>query len=246
MIFTTVRNFVTAIALVGFAWAAQGQKNVPEISNKTIKETLLVAGTEPTDPVVFRDKLSQSLGELTRNESAVLLELRKGYERLSKSCSRATPSKPPTENAALSRNILAFEQASAVISARQDALLRSGSAYELSAKRLEGQFCLGLPSNLLFDTFRSPNCTQAQNFQSIVKIYRSGLSQYYQLQADRYRIYLDLAAIEQQGCVRSGFTSRLLLTNDSHMRESEEQSQILINRWDGELTRWLGSGGTPP
>jgi hypothetical protein len=57
---------------------------------------------------------------------------------------------------------------------------------------------------------------------------------------------LDLAAIEQQACVRSGFTSRLLLTNDGHMRESEEQSQTLVNRWDGELTRWFKSVGTPP
>jgi hypothetical protein len=99
---------------------------------------------------------------------------------------------------------------------------------------------------LLFDFLKSPNCKQAQNLQSIVKIYRTGLSQYYQLQADRYRTYLDLAAIEQQGCVRSGFTSRLLLTNDGHMRESEEQSQTMVNRWDGELTRWLGSGGKLP
>jgi hypothetical protein len=36
------------------------------------------------------------------------------------------------------------------------------------------------------------------------------------------------------------------LTNDGHMRESEEQSQTMVNRWDSELTRWLGSGGTPP
>jgi hypothetical protein len=246
MIFSTVRNLVTAIALVGFAWAAQGQKNAPENSKKTTKEILLVTGTESSDPVVFRDTLSQSLGELIRNESAVLMELRKGYERLSKSCSRTTPSKPPQEDASLSRNILAFEQASALIASRQDALLRRGSAYELSANRLEAQYCLGLPSNLLFDSFKSANCKQAQNLQSIVKIYRTGLSQYYQLQADRYRTYLDLAAIEQQACVRSGFTSRLLLTNDGHMRESEEQSQTMVNRWDSELTRWLGSGGTPP
>ena len=246
MILSTLRNLVTAIALVGFAWAAQGQKNVPENSNKTTKEILLVTGTEFSDPVVFRDMLSQSLGELARNESAVLMELRKGYERLSKSCSRATPSKSSLEDASLSRNILALEQASAVIAARQDALLRSGTAFELSAKRLEGQSCSGLPSNLLFDSLRSTNCKQAQNLQSIVKIYRTGLSQYYQLQEDRYRTYLDLAVIERRGCVRNGFTSRLLLTNDGFMRESEEQSQIMVNRWNGELTRWLGAGSTPP
>ncbi|WP_300559186.1 hypothetical protein [Limnohabitans sp. Rim8] len=246
MIFTTVRNLITAIALVGFAWAAQSQINVTENSKKTTKEPLSITGNELSDPVFFRDMLSQSLGELTRNESAVLLELRKGYERLSKSCSRATPSKPPIEDAALSRNILAFEQARAVISARQDALVRSGSAYELAANRLEAQYCLGLPSNLLFDALKSPNCKQAQNLQSIVKIYRTGLSQYYQLQSDRYRTYLDLATIEQQGCVRSGFTSRLLLTNDGYMKESEEQSQRMVNRWDSELNRWLRSAGVPP
>lgn len=242
----TVRNLITAFALIGFAWAAQGQKSAPENSIKITKEALLVPGNEPSDPVIFRDMLSQSLGELIRYESAVLLELRKGYDRLSKSCARATPPKPSADEALLSRNILAFEQASVAITSRQDALARSASAYELSAKRLEGQYCLGLSSNLLFDILRSPNCKQAQNLQSAVKTYRTGLEQYYQLQSDRYRIYLELAQIEKQGCIRSGFTSRLLLTNDVHMRESEELSQRLLNRWNSELTRSLGTGGVAP
>lgn len=239
----TVRNLITAFALIGFAWTAQGQKSAPENSLKATKEALLVTGNEPSDPVIFRDMLSQSLGELIRYESAVLLELRKGYDRLSKSCSRATPAKPPVDEALLSRNILAFEQASVVIASRQETLLRSASAYELSAKRLEGQSCLGLPSNLLFDALKSPSCKQAQNLQSAVKTYKTGLDQYYQLQSDRYRLYLELAQIEKQGCIRSGFTSRLMLTNDVHMRESEELSQRLLTRWDRELNRWLGSGG---
>ena len=103
----------------------------------------------------------------------------------------------------------------------------------------------GLPSNFLFDALKSPNCKQAQNLQNAVKTYKTGLDQYYQLQSDRYRLYLELAQIEKQGCIRSGFTSRLLLTNDVHMRESEALSQSLLTRWDRELTRWLGSGGAP-
>lgn len=246
MIFSLVRNLITAIALTGIAWAAQGQNSALEDSKKSKKELFNAVLSEPADLVVFRDLLSQSLGELIQYESAVLSELRKGSERLSKTCLRSAPPKSSVDNALLSRNILAFEQGAAVIASRQDNLSRSASAFEITSKRLEAQHCTGLSSNLNFDFLKSPSCKQSQNLQHIVKIYRSGFEHYYQLQSERYRTYLELAQIEQQGCVRAGFTARLLQANDIHMRESEEQSQRMLVQWDRDLARLLQAGGTPP
>ncbi|WP_194943062.1 hypothetical protein [Limnohabitans sp. 2KL-27] len=246
MFSSLVRNLITAIALAGLAWAAQGQNNVLEDPKKEKIDSFGVFSADSSDPALFRDLLSQSLGELIRYESAVLSELRKGFERLNKSCLRSTPPKSPPDNALLSRNILAFEQAAAVVASRQDTLSRTATAFELAAKRQEVQHCSGLSSNLTFGFLKSPSCKQAQNLQSLVKTYRSGLEQYYQLQSERYRTYLELAQIEQQSCVRAGFTGRLLQANEVHMRESEAQSQRLLVQWDRDLARLLQAGGTPP
>lgn len=245
MICSFVRNLITAIALLGFAWAAQGQNSILENSKNSNKESFGLPVAESTDPGLFRDSLSQSLDELIRYESAVLSELRKGSERLNRSCLRSVPPKSTAENALLSRHFLAIEQAAVVIASRQDTLSRASSTYELAAKRQEAQYCSGLTSNLAFGFLKSPSCKQAQTLQSTVKAYRSGLEQYYQLQSERYRTYLELAQIEQQACVRVGFTGRLLQANEVHMRESEAQSQRLLVQWDRELTRMLGIGGTP-
>lgn len=246
MIFSFVRNLITAITFAGLAWAAQGQNNVLEDSKKSNKESFEAVDAELSDPALFRDLLTQSVGGLIRYETAVVSELRKGYERLNKNCTRAAPPKSTPDNAVLSRHILAFEQASAVIASRQDTLSRSATVFELTAKRLEGQQCSGLSSNLTLGFLKSASCKRAQTIQSVVKTYRNGLEQYYQLQSERYRTYLELAQIEQQGCVRAGFTGRLLQANEVHMRESEVQSQRLLVQWDRDLARILESGGTPP
>lgn len=239
-----VRNLIALMALSGFAWVAQGQISIPEDSKNSTKRSfeLLTAGS--TDPVVFRDLLAQSLEELIRYEAVVLSELRKGTVRLSKGCLRSEPPKSTTDGALLSRHFLAIEQAAALIASREDALSQSSTKFELSAKRLETQHCTGLTSNLNFSFLQSQSCKQAQTLKSIVKEYRSGLEQYYKIQSERYQTYLELAQIEQQGCVRSGFTGRLLQANEVHMRESEAQSQRMLIQWDRELGSMLGSGGT--
>lgn len=243
MFFSFVRNLIIAIAFAGVAWTAQGQNNTLEDSKKQKIESFDAFSTDSTDPVLFRDLLSQSLGELIRYETAVLTELRKGFDRLNKSCPRSSPPNSTLDNALLSRHILAFEQAAAVIASRQDTLSRTALAFELAAGRLVAEQCTGLYST--FGFLKSPNCKRAQNLQSVVKTYRSGLEKYYQLQSERYQSYLELAQIEQQGCVRAGFTGRLLQANDAHMRDSEAQSQRTLIQWDRDLTRMLRSDGAP-
>jgi len=238
------RKLIIAIGFISFVLVAHSQNSSLEDSKNSNKNFSLLNVAESIDPGLFRDLLSQSLDELIRYESAVLSELRKGSERLNKSCLRSVPPKSNPENALLSRHFLAIEQAAAVIASRQDSLSRSSSTFELAAKSLEAQHCTGLTSNLIFGFLKSTSCKQAQTLQITVNAYRSGLEQYYQLQSERYRTYLGLAEIERQGCVRAGFTGRLLQSNEVHMRESEAQSQRLLTQWDRELARILAPGGT--
>lgn len=239
-----LKKLIVAVGFFVFAWAAHGQNRILENSNNSGKDSFGLNVAESTDLGLFRDLLSQSLEGLIQYESAVLSELRKGSERLNKSCLRSVPPKSTPENALLSRHFLAIELSAAVIASRQDTLSRSSSTFEFAAERLEAQHCTGLTSNLIFGFLKSTSCKQAQTLQITIKAYRSGLEQYYQLQSERYRAYLGLAEIERQGCVRAGFTGRLLQSNEVHMRESEAQSQRMLTQWDRELARILAPGGT--
>ena len=90
---------------------------------------------------------------------------------------------------------------------------------------------------------RSNDCKQAQALQSTVRTYQTELERYYGLQVERYRAYFELVQMERQSCVRPGFSTRLLKANEVHMRESEQQSQRLLNQWNQDLARLLGLPG---
>lgn len=239
MMLRPFRDLIIAIASLGLTWLAHGQTG--QNNNKELVFAKNSAeSAEYSDPGRFRVALSEALAELNSYEFAVVVELRRGADRLGKGCTSTSAPKSDAENALVSRNTLAFEQAASVVQGRRDRLQQSGPAYEQAANRQVAQYCTGLDVGL----FKSNACKQAQDLLSAVKIYRSETDRYYKLQSERYRTYLDLVQIERQGCVRSGFSTRLLQANEAHMRDSEAQSERLQDRWNREFNRYLVGTGT--
>lgn len=241
MLIRTIRDLTFAIAFLGIPWLAHGQTDQNNSQKELFFASDLAESAQLSGPTVFRDALSEAIAELIFYESSVLSELRRGVNRLGKGCMTSSSPKSDAENALLSRNTLAFEQALSITEGRLDKLRQVSSTYEQAAKRQTAQSCSALSSGL--GLFKSNACKQAQDTLSAVTIYRTEMQRYYKLQSERYRAYLDLVQFERQGCVRSGFSSRLVQANEAHMRESEAQSQRLLERSSREFNKYLGIAG---
>jgi molybdenum-dependent DNA-binding transcriptional regulator ModE len=59
------------------------------------------------------------------------------------------------------------------------------------------------------------------NLRTAIQSYNSALQ-------ERYKLYSEVAGKEADGCVRKGFTERLLRANDEHMNEQEEVARIKL------------------
>lgn len=241
MFIRTIRDLTFAIAFLGIPWLAHGQAGQNNNQKDLFFAGNLTESVEFSGPTAFRDALSEAIAELISYESAVLPELRRGVNRLGKGCVTSSTPKSDAENALLSRNTLAFEQALSITEGRLDKLRQISTAYEQAANRQTAQSCSALTLGL--SLFKSAACKQAQDTLSTITIYRTEMQRYYKLQSERYRAYLDLIQIERQGCVRSGFSSRLVQANEAHMRDSETQSQRLQERSSREFNKYLGSSG---
>jgi hypothetical protein len=246
MTFLTVRHLIFAVALCGLQLAALGQTRTTEAVSAPVSEKNSIQSIESTDPLSNGAARSQGLTELINDESAVLFELRRGLNRLNKTCVSNTATKSEAENAQLSRATLAFEQGLAAVDARRDAQQRATSLLETAARRKTAQQCTGLGSGVGFNFLKSTRCQEAEKLQSNVNVFRNDLDRFYRLQAERYQTFLELVQMERRSCVRAGFSTRLLQANEVHMRESELQTQRSIERWTRDLGRQLGTGGELP
>jgi hypothetical protein len=236
------RHLLISLALMGFSWTSQGQISAQKLTSELNSAENLVQSIDSGSPANLQGSPYKALTELVSHEATVLLELRRGLDRLSKGCVFSSAPKSESENALFSRNILAFEEGSARVDARLDALYRNAALFEEASRRDKAQQCsaLGLP------LLKSPRCRQSEENQTSIKLYRTELERYYRLQSERYKTYLDLVEIEKRSCVRSGFSSRLVQANQVHMRESEEQGQRWVEYWNRELSSRLGLGGQRP
>jgi hypothetical protein len=246
MNFQSFRHLIIAVTFLGLPWAALSQTRTSTTASGLITEKNSPQSAELGDSLSYRAVQPQELTEMINDESAILLELRRGLERLNKACVPNLAPKSEAENALLSRNALAFEQGLAAVEARRDAQQRATALLDAASRRQTAQQCTGMGSGAGLNFFKSSRCQEAETLQSNVTAFRTQLERYYRLQSDRYKTFIELVQTERQACVRLGFSTRLLQANQVHMRESEQQSQRRIERWTRELAKPLGVGGDQP
>jgi len=170
-----------------------------------------------------------STTNLLQYEKGVFLEVRRGVNRLVKSCQAQNIKQPSvpvdSSNNYIERRVLEVNALNSNLSTRLDSLAA------VVSKQAEEKCGSSLPA-----FFSSPACIASQELTKTTKSLQSGLASYFALVKARYQLYRDVASKEAEGCVKRGFTDRLLKANEEHVIEQEELARTklieLINAAD--------------
>ena len=172
---------------------------------------------------------------LLQHERGVTQEIRRGVARLVSACSpsnKAQGATPPEKsNEYIQRKL---ESA-----ANQDqALLKKVDELTSAANRVKDSKC----GSSFVPFLRSNACQTSLDLVASIGTLRASLQSYNTALLERYKLYSEVAGKEAEGCVRKGFTDRLLRANDEHMNEQEEVARVklqdLLKQAD-ELTQQL-------
>ncbi len=159
-----------------------------------------------------------------RFEAGVTGEIRRGVERLSRSCQAAPGSAPPSA---------ALAQAKARIDAAQAAGQRAltDSASRLATVQRDTAAAIAQQcSGSVLGFFKSSPCQAADNLETAVTMLGAALNRYRDTFDERYRLYREVVDLESRECVRPGFTDRLLQANDSAMRAHEQSTPARLGQ----------------
>ena len=187
-----------------------------------------------TEDVLSRTKelaneVQASTTNLLQYEKGVSVEVRRGVNRLVKSCLAQELKQPPipvdSTNDYIGRRVLELNALNTNLSTRLDSLAA------VVVKQAEEKCASSLPP-----FFSSPACIASQELTKTTKSLQSGLASYFALVRSRYQLYRDVSSKEAEGCVKRGFTERLLKANEEHVIEQEELARTklleLINAAD--------------
>jgi hypothetical protein len=187
-----------------------------------------------TDDVLTKTKelaneVQASTTNLLQYEKGVSLEVRRGVNRLVKSCLAQDPKQPSipvdSTNDYIGRRVLEVNALNINLITRVDSLAT------VVGKQAEEKCASSFPP-----FFSTPACTASQELTKTTKSLQSGLVSYFALVKARYQLYRDVASKEAEGCVKRGFTDRLLKANEEHVIEQEELARTklleLINAAD--------------
>jgi len=187
-----------------------------------------------TDDVLTKTKelaneVQASTTNLLQYEKGVSLEVRRGVNRLVKSCLAQDPKQPSmpvdSTNDYIGRRVLEVNALNINLITRVDSLAT------VVGKQAEEKCASSLPP-----FFSTPACIASQELTKTTKSLQSGLVSYFALVKARYQLYRDVSSKEAEGCVKKGFTDRLLKANEEHVIEQEELARTklleLINAAD--------------
>ena len=169
--------------------------------------------------------LNQSI-LLNLKQSTVLSEVRRGYDRLSKICPTTTSQNQiSTSNKALLAQVDQIQaNLDKKITSLQNALIKQVDKLQQS----KSKSCSGI--NLPF--LKSNTCQFAEDLSSGAQTLLAGLDLYQKNYQSRYSIYRALISKETEGCIKAGFSDRLMRANESQMESFEifalEQFGLLI------------------
>ena len=175
------------------------------------------------------NEVQASTTNLLQYEKGVSLEVRRGVNRLVKSCLAQELKQPSipvdSTNDYIGRRVLELNALNTNLSTRLDSLAA------VVGKQAEEKCASSLPP-----FFSSPACIASQELTKTPKSLQSGLASYFALVRSRYQLYRDVSSKEAEGCVKRGFTERLLKANEEHVIEQEELARTklleLINAAD--------------
>jgi hypothetical protein len=167
------------------------------------------------------NEVQASTTNLLQYEKGVSLEVRRGVNRLVKSCLAQELKQPPipvdSTNDYIGRRVLELNALNTNLSTRLDSLAA------VVVKQAEEKCASSLPP-----FFSSPACIASQELTKTTKSLQSGLASYSALVKARYQLYRDVASKEAEGCVKRGFTDRLLKANEEHVIEQEELARTKL------------------
>lgn len=180
---------------------------------------------------------AKELGENTKITTAALLqhekgvtqEIRRGVARLVSACSPSSKA----QGSATTEKPNDYIQRKLENAAKQDqALVKRADELTSAANKAKDSKC-----SLSFVPFlRSNACQTSLDLVASMGTLRGAIQSYNNALQERYKLYSEVANKEADGCVRKGFTDRLLRANDEHMSEQEEVARVrlqdLLNQAD--------------
>ncbi|MBM3347651.1 MAG: hypothetical protein FJY55_14310 [Betaproteobacteria bacterium] len=237
-----------ALLVLSFALAPLLASGQPDQKSSAQERSNDSAQRAPSADGLLR--LQGSASELAQewiaSESLVAQELQRGLKRLERSCAqKPAPATPEPLSPALASSLRVLEQGAAAVQARAQAFQRAAHSWSESATQQVAKQCTGL-SGLGLGAFKSQACRQAEAVQQGVKTLRSDMGRYFQVVEQRYSAYQALARLEERGCVRAGFTGRLMRADEAHVRSTEGNNMELIEQWTRTFTGLVGSLGAMP
>ena len=217
------RSSVFVVLLLLFLNVAAQSSRLTQQPQRAATEDVLSKTKE------LANEVQASTTNLLQYEKGVSLEVRRGVNRLVKSCLAQELKQPSipvdSTNDYIGRRVLELNALNTNLSTRLDSLAA------VVGKQAEEKCASSLPP-----FFSSPACIASQELTKTTKSLQSGLASYSALVKARYQLYRDVASKEAEGCVKRGFTERLLKANEEHVIEQEELARTklleLINAAD--------------
>ena len=217
------RSSVFVVLLLLFLNVAAQSSRLSQQPQRAAAEDVLSKTKE------LANEVQASTTNLLQYEKGVSLEVRRGVNRLVKSCLAQELKQPSipvdSTNDYIGRRVLELNALNTNLSTRLDSLAA------VVGKQAEEKCASSLPP-----FFSSPACIASQELTKTTKSLQSGLASYFALVRSRYQLYRDVSSKEAEGCVKRGFTERLLKANEEHVIEQEELARTklleLINAAD--------------
>jgi len=217
------RSSVFVVLLLLFLNVAAQSSRLSQQPQRVAAEDVLSKTKE------LANEVQASTTNLLQYEKGVSLEVRRGVNRLVKSCLAQELKQPSipvdSTNDYIGRRVLELNALNTNLSTRLDSLAA------VVGKQAEEKCASSLPP-----FFSSPACIASQELTKTTKSLQSGLASYFALVRSRYQLYRDVSSKEAEGCVKRGFTERLLKANEEHVIEQEELARTklleLINAAD--------------
>ena len=217
------RSSVFVVLLLLFLNVAAQSSRLTQQPQRAATEDVLSKTKE------LANEVQASTTNLLQYEKGVSLEVRRGVNRLVKSCLAQELKQPSipvdSTNDYIGRRVLEVNALNSNLITRLDSLAA------VVGKQAEEKCASSLPP-----FFSSPACIASQELTKTTKSLQSGLASYSALVKARYQLYRDVASKEAEGCVKRGFTDRLLKANEEHVIEQEELARTklleLINAAD--------------
>ncbi len=194
--------------------------------------TLLTCGPALAQAVPFTSDLPtlrrplDTIARADAREQAVLAEVRRGVERLARTCTGAPP--PATSAAPPPGREAALLQAQREANELRTRLSEKSTRVSEIARSAMAARCGGFS---FIPGVKSAECRSAESLRDANANVQKSIASYFGAIDSRYRLYMDVRDLEDRGCARPGFTQRLIQADDASMRPQEAAAQAAFEEF---------------